>query len=140
MHYICVEKLLSAHRFSHSDFTRKKVINKVLTITFFGILCILFYERLWPWCNCFYNCSENPWNVPVSCLFELLWKSTLSKISLNCFNQISQTQVWKACLGGCFWKVLSHFNWSKYFCFLHSTKLQQKIYLVKYSSTDIVLM
>ena len=36
MHYICVEKLLSAHRFSHSDFTRKKVINKVLTILFLG--------------------------------------------------------------------------------------------------------
>ena len=32
MHYKCVERLLSAHRFSHFLFPRKKIIHKVFTI------------------------------------------------------------------------------------------------------------
>ena len=33
-----------------------------------------------------------------------------------------------------------HFNWSKYFRFLDSAKLLQNIFLVKSSSTDMVLI
>ena len=72
--------------------------------------------------------------------FNLFEKSAPSNIFSDRFNQICRAQIRKTCLGGCFWRVLSHFNWSKFFCFLYSTKLQWNTYLVKFSSTiDIVL-
>ena len=58
----------------------------------------------------------------------------------NGFNQICLTQIWKTHLICCFWKVLSHVNWSKYFCFSYSTKLQQNNYLVKFTFTDTALI
>ena len=87
-HYNFVQKLLSAHRFCHSVFTRRKTnfSNLKFSLYFPGIPCILLSESymtlhmalvttiLVKWCNCSYNCGENPRNVPVRSLFELLWK------------------------------------------------------------------
>ena len=54
MHYQCAEKLWSAHRYGHSVFTRRKIIDEVCTIVFWDMIsCILLPEwyitcRLWP--------------------------------------------------------------------------------------------
>ena len=65
-------------------------------------------------------------------------KSAPSKISFNCFNHTCVTHITKTRLGGYFWKVLFHFNWSKFFRFLYSTKLQTKYFLVKFFSIKMV--
>ena len=75
-------------------------------------------------CDDFYNCGENCWNKPVGRLFEFLRKINSFKNILNGFNQICRTRIWKTRLPRSFWKVLSHFNWSKCFHFLYSTKLK----------------
>ena len=67
------------------------------------------------WCNCFYNCCENPQNIPVRCLFELLWKMTPFKDTFKSFYSNLSSTNQKTRLGGCFWKVLSNFNWFKFF-------------------------
>ena len=126
-----MEKLLSAYIYAHS-ITSRKIINKVLTILFLdAIPCILLPERCITLqasgnskfsyvCNCFYNCREKPQDVSVKRLFEILWKVTSFK-GIFSFNQICGIQIRKTRLGGCFWKVLSYFNYSKFFRFLYSS-------------------
>ena len=53
MHYNYVETLLSAHRFSHSVFTRRKIIKKVFIMFFWDIMYLTFLKvhnpaRAWP--------------------------------------------------------------------------------------------
>ena len=43
--FTSVEKLLSAHRYSYSVLTRRKIINKVFTIFLACVPCILLPER-----------------------------------------------------------------------------------------------
>ena len=88
MHYYCVEKLFSAHRFGQSIFTRRNIINKVFTKRFWdsisGILVPERYINLQgsptaisvTWYTSFYSCGENHLNVPVGHLhlFKVLWK------------------------------------------------------------------
>ena len=49
-------------------------------------------------------------------------------------NQICWPQIRKTRLISCFWKVIYHFNWFKFFCFLYSTKLPQNNLLIFISS------
>ena len=44
MHYNYVEKPLSAHRFDHSAFARRKIINKFFTILFRDTLYLTFLK------------------------------------------------------------------------------------------------
>ena len=51
--YNCVEKLLSANKFGHSFFTRKKKLSKVLAIVFGDTLYLTSlkvhnFARFWP--------------------------------------------------------------------------------------------
>ena len=56
----------------------------------------------------------------------------VKELYLRCYDEKStisnvfRTQIWKRRLGGCFWKVLSHFSWSKYFRFLHQLSCNKK--------------
>ena len=103
--FTSVEKLLSAHRYSYSVLTKRKIISKVFTI-FWGMRTL--YITSWKvhnavkalvtaisvtWCNYFYNCSKNLQNATVRRLFERLQKLALSKTFLNPFNYICRTQI-----------------------------------------------
>ena len=74
-----MEKLLSGHRFGHSVFTRRKIINKIFTKLFWD--AILLRERYITLQGSghsnlggvtFYNCGVNLRNAPARRLFELL--------------------------------------------------------------------
>ena len=64
------------------------------------------------WRNCFYNCGENPRNVP--CLFELLWKINSFKNILNPQKHKSKKHVSEAAFGKC---CLISFNGPSIFVF-----------------------
>ena len=134
-----MEKLLSPHRFDHSVFTRRKIISKVFT-NFFKIPCILLPERQITLqssghrsvrlCNCFYNCGEIPQNVPVRCLFERLWK-------INSFKDKHILKSTSRCL---LLKSVISFQLVQVFSFFIFNKAATKFYLVRFSSTGMVLI
>ena len=129
MHYNCEQKLLSSHKFVHSVFTRRKIITKVFNIFFWDYLDLTSWKvnnpaRLWPQHFQLRGVTVSTTAVKILEMYlsgvnlNSFLKSTPSKIFSNRFNQICRTQVWKTSLRNCFWKVLPHFDWSKYFFFI----------------------
>ena len=122
MHCNYMKKLLSPHRFGHSVFTTRKIINKVFALLFWENLHLtswMIHNPVRPWLQYFHLRGVTVSKTAVKILemyllgfyLNSLYKSTPSKIFLNGFNQIWRTQIWKACLGGYFWKVpRQHFH------------------------------
>ena len=137
-------------KFGHSVNTRRKIINKVFTILFWDTLCLILLKVHNPLVmviskvtsisqEVFY-CNSVTW-ATVSITAVKILEMYLSGIYLNSFEKpfssntflstfypICRTQIYKTRLGGCFWKVLSHFNWPS--TFVHYIQLScNKIFI-----------